>query len=77
MIEVLDPKQTGQVFGGISVPNAGNRTPSGNMSMSDAGTAISIVSMFAGLTPAGAIGRSVIFAAGAIGMGMGLADNDS
>jgi len=77
MIEVLDPKHYQEVVGGISVPHVGDRAPSGSMSMSDMGTALSVVSLAAGLSPAGAMGRTVIFLAGALGMGMGMADRDS
>ncbi|WP_339858245.1 hypothetical protein [Pseudohongiella acticola] len=77
MIQVLEEKHHHHVVGGISVPNPGNRAPSGSMSMSSMGNAISFISMAAGLTPAGAMGRTAIFAAGVIGMAMSSAGSDS
>lgn len=47
------------------------------MTMSDMGTAISVVSMAAGLSPAGAVGRTAIFVAGAVGMAMTMIGDDS
>lgn len=47
------------------------------MTMSDMGTTISVVSMAAGLSPAGAVGRTAIFVAGAVGMAMTMIGDDS
>ena len=77
MVQVLDPRHYQVVVGGISVPNASDRAPNGEISVSDMGTAISLISLFAGLTPAGMAGRSIIFAAGAAGMVMGMIGQES
>lgn len=77
MIQLLEEKDYRHVVGGISVPNVGDRAPSGSMTMSDMGTAISVVSMAAGLSPAGAVGRTAIFVAGAVGMAMTMIGDDS
>lgn len=77
MIQLLEEKDYRHVVGGISVPNVADRAPSGSMTMSDMGTAISVVSMAAGLSPAGAVGRTAIFVAGAVGMAMTMIGDDS
>lgn len=77
MIQVLEKEHYHKVVGGITVPNAADRAPSGSMSMADMGTAISVISMAAGLTPAGAMGRSAIFFGSVVGMVMGMYDNRS
>lgn len=78
MIQTLEPAYFSAVVGGITVPNVADRAPDNHdISMSDVGTTLSVISMFAGLTPAGMVGRSVIFAAGAIGMAMGMMEQES
>lgn len=78
MIQALEPRHYSAVVGGITVPNVADRAPGDHdVTMSDVGTALSVISMFAGLTPAGMVGRTVIFAAGAVGMAMTMTQQGS